>query len=206
VTRERIEMIAVVALILLLGSPYVYRDGAKIIPGMAGILLLSASWGYCIGAAGKRRFWSGKKVKSVALLPLLLVLAFLLVYAVSLAPRGAPLAKSGSPWANPLGLCFMANCRRGSRGQGCWRSATGRLNNKSSWGQSESRLRGDALPAGGRTWGMFTGCGLAESLVPQRLDRIYPRGAQCGHISRHTSGDRQNSDRQPPSRVWLSRP
>jgi len=45
------------------------REGSKMIPVMALILLLGAFYGYLIGGAAKRRSLSGKRIKLVALLP-----------------------------------------------------------------------------------------------------------------------------------------
>jgi hypothetical protein len=41
--------------------------------GCLGILVLGALNGYWIGVVGKQRFWSGKKVKIVALIPIPLI-------------------------------------------------------------------------------------------------------------------------------------
>jgi hypothetical protein len=46
-------------------------EAMGMILGILGILVLGALYGYWIGTVGKRHSWSGKKVKGVAGIPLM---------------------------------------------------------------------------------------------------------------------------------------
>jgi hypothetical protein len=67
--------------------------------GCLGILILGAVYGYWIGIVGKRRSWSGKKVKIVALIPIPLV-GVVLGIASKISRDASGSGNSAAAWAD----------------------------------------------------------------------------------------------------------
>jgi hypothetical protein len=80
--------------------------------GCLGILVLGAGYGYGIGAVAKRRAWSGKKVKIVALVPIPVVGVILMIASKmsrEASGSGNPAAAWAEfPWTATLLAGFLA--------------------------------------------------------------------------------------------------
>ena len=65
--------------------------------GCLGILVLGALYGYWIGTVGKRRSWSGKKVKIVSWIPIPMV-AVVLMIASTISREASGSGNSAAAW------------------------------------------------------------------------------------------------------------
>ena len=87
-------------------------DSTWMIAGMSGVLALGAIWGYAIGTAGKRREWSGKKIKGLAVFPLLIgglipLVASVVTREATGYSRTDP-AWARFPWVLTMSAAFLA--------------------------------------------------------------------------------------------------
>jgi hypothetical protein len=81
-----------VSVLWILVALFIIQEPIGVMIGLLGILILGALYGYWIGTVGKRRFWSGKRVKRVAGVPIMVVGLVLMI--------AAGLSRHGTAWAN----------------------------------------------------------------------------------------------------------
>jgi hypothetical protein len=74
------------------------QESVWMITGLIGVLVLGALYGYWIGRIGKRRCWSGKKVKGVAAYPLM-VCGLVLLIASVISREASGYGDSAAVWA-----------------------------------------------------------------------------------------------------------